>query len=68
VVLGALGGVAWVQDVLEVSRPSLGERTALVYAGMSAPVNAGSGETRLWDRAADGKWSETGEIVSRWLA
>ena len=66
--MGALGGGAWVQDILEVSRPSLGERTAFVYVGMSAPVNAGSGETRLWDRAADGTWTETGEIVSRWLA
>jgi hypothetical protein len=66
--MGALGGGAWVQDVLEVSRPSLGEPTALVYVGMTAPVNAGSGETRLWDRAADGTWTETGEIVSRWLA
>ena len=59
---------AWVQDILEVSRPSLGERTALVHVGMSAPVNAGSGETRLWERAADGTWVETDEIVSRWFA
>jgi hypothetical protein len=66
--MGALGGGAWVQDILEVSRPSLGERTAFVYVGMSAPVNAGSGETRLWGRAADGNWTETDEIISHWLA
>jgi hypothetical protein len=66
---GAAAQIAsWVQDVLEVSRPSLGERTALVYAGMSAPVNAGSGETRLWARTADGNWTETDEIISHWLA
>lgn len=59
---------SWVQDLLEVSRPSLGERAALVHAGMSAPVNAGSGETRLWARAADGTWFETEEVVARWLA
>jgi hypothetical protein len=59
---------SWVQDLLEVSRPSLGERAALVHAGMSAPVNAGSGETRLWARAADGTWIETDEVVARWMA
>lgn len=57
-----------VQDILEVSRPSLGESAALVYVGMSAPVNAGSGETRQWVRSAGGTWIETDEIVSRWLA
>jgi hypothetical protein len=59
---------SWVQDLLEVSRPSLGERAALVHAGMSAPVTAGSGETRLWARAADGTWFETDEVVAHWLA
>jgi hypothetical protein len=59
---------SWVQDLLEVSRPSLGEALALVHAGMSAPVNAGSGETRMWARAEDGTWTETDQVVARWLA
>jgi hypothetical protein len=59
---------SWVQDLLEVSRPSLGEGTALVHAGMSAPVNVGSGETRLWARPEDGLWIETDEVVARWMA
>ena len=69
---GSLAAVAqvgaWVQDILEVSRPSLGVSAALVHAGMSAPLNAGSGETRLWIRAADGTWTETDEVVSQWLS
>jgi hypothetical protein len=59
---------SWVRDLLEVSRPSVDQTRALVHAGMTAPVNAGSGETRVWVRAEDGTWSETDEIVARWLA
>jgi hypothetical protein len=65
----AVGDVgSWVRDYLEVSRPSLGESRALVHAGMSAPPNAGSGETRAWIRAENGAWIETDEVVARWLA
>ena len=57
----------WVQDILEVSRPSLSVSAALVHVGMLAPLNAGSGETRLWQRASNGTWIETDEVVSHWL-
>jgi len=59
---------SWVRDYLEVSRPSLGASRALVHAGISAPPNAGSGETRVWARVDDGTWIETEEILARWLA
>lgn len=59
---------SWVRDYLEVSRPSLGVSRGLVHAGMSAPLGAGSGETRAWVRAADGRWVETDEVLARWLA
>jgi hypothetical protein len=59
---------SWVRDYLEVSRPSLGASRALVHAGMSAPPNAGSGETRVWARVDDGTWIETDEVLARWLA
>jgi len=59
---------SWVREYLEVSRPSLGESRGLVHAGMSAPLGAGSGETRAWVRADDGRWVETEEVLARWLA
>ncbi len=61
-------GASWVRDLLEVLRPSVGQSRALVHAGMTAPLNAGSGETRVWVLAEDGTWSETDEIVAQWLA
>jgi len=53
---------------LDVSRPSRGEERALVHAGVSAPPNAGTGETRRWRVGDTGNWTETAETVSRWLA
>jgi len=67
--LAATGNTdSWVKDYLEVSRPSLGQTRGLVHAGMSAPLGAGSGETRAWVRADGGTWIETDEVLARWLA
>jgi hypothetical protein len=35
---------------------------------MSIPPNAGSGETRHWEKIEDGSWVETEEVFSQWLA
>jgi hypothetical protein len=56
-----------VSDYLDVSRPSFGQARALVHAGTSAPIAAGTGETRYWERAEDGTWVETDEVFARWL-
>ena len=52
---------------LDVSRPSQGQEQALVHWGISAPPNAGTGETRYWRIDDRGAWQETQEILSRWL-
>ena len=56
-----------VRMYLTVSRPSKGQKTALVHKGNGATGNIGYGETRVWKRVR-GKWVETEEIVSRWLS
>lgn len=56
-----------VRMYLTVSRPSKGQKTALVHKGDGATGNVGYGETRVWKRVR-GKWIETEEIVSRWLS
>ncbi|MDY7041910.1 MAG: hypothetical protein SVX38_13720 [Chloroflexota bacterium] len=55
-------------NYLDVSRPSKGERRALIHWGVSGGGFFGSGETRYWERQADGRWAETEETVSRWLS
>jgi hypothetical protein len=52
---------------LTMSRPSKGQKTALVHNGMGGSPNIGYGETRVWKRVR-GKWVQTEEIVSRWLS
>jgi hypothetical protein len=52
---------------LDVSRPSQGEARALVHSGVSAPPNAGTGETRYWQIGDQGAWGETQQTASRWL-
>ena len=52
---------------LDVSRPSRGEKQALVHGGISTPPNAGTGETRYWQVDDRGDWEETTKVVSRWL-
>ena len=60
--------VSLVSDYLDISRPSQGQDRALVHAGTSVPLSAGTGETRHWERAEEGIWVETEEVFSRWLA
>ena len=59
---------SWVRDYLDISRPSDNHKKALVHKGMSIPPNAGSGETRYWEKIKDGSWVETEEVFSHWLA
>jgi hypothetical protein len=76
-VMSMLSGVApstesaslgfWGIAYLDLSRPSKGEKGALVHSGTSAPFNVGTGETRYWVLDENGTWTETGEVFSRWL-
>jgi hypothetical protein len=52
---------------LDLSRPSRHAERALVHAGTSAPGNAGTGETRVWQLDESGTWVPTEEVVTRWL-
>lgn len=59
---------SWARGYLDISRPSHNHKKALVHNGMSIPPNAGSGETRHWEKIEDGSWVETEEVFSQWLA
>jgi hypothetical protein len=54
------------QHILQVSRPSASQSTAIVHAGSNPAPLSGSGEARIWKKQADGSWVETAEVVSQW--
>lgn len=55
------------RDYLDISRPTHNQGKALVHRGISAPPNAGSGETRYWMQKEDGSRVESNEVFFRWL-
>jgi hypothetical protein len=53
---------------LDVTRPSQGVSEAVIHAGIIAGPLAGSGAAVLWRRQEDGSWTETDEVVVRWIS
>ena len=55
------------EHILQVSRPSVSQATAIVHAGSNPAPLSGSGEARIWEHQADGSWIET-EVITRWIS
>jgi hypothetical protein len=56
------------QHILQVSRPSAGQATAIVHEGSNEAPLSGRGEARIWKPQADGTWIETDDVVARWYS
>lgn len=51
---------------LGISRPSSGNRQAVVFAGTQAP-GVGDGSAYLWQKNDQGHWEQTDQCLARWL-